>query len=399
MTDRGLAGTFLLKRLANFSAALREEGVKVSPDQQVCALQALEELGFGQPGAPYWALRLSLVTSEGQIPVFDRLYAEYWTEGAGEERSGLGPESEDVSNKPPGDDAPGGKTSDQSAEQSDEDISGMPVRKSTSALAEDGDGESEADQVGYSRVEVLLETPFRDYSSEDYQRIFDYLSAQHWVGPTRFGRRHRRHRHGAHDLRRTVRRSFRTGGDVLTLPRRYPRPVLRRVVCVCDVSGSMEPYSRAMMTLAHAVILIRRRVEAFVFATRLTRVTGELLTTRDPNKAFDSATHAAADWSGGTRVGESLDRLERDYRGAVQGAVVIVLSDGWDLGDPALLESACGRLALRSRSFVWANPHLEDPEFQPLTRGMAAALPFIDHLVECHNLDSLIHLIDLVDEL
>jgi uncharacterized protein len=215
-------------------------------------------------------------------------------------------------------------------------------------------------------------------------------------GPWRRSRRKRRHRKGMLDIRRTVRSGFKTEGHPVR--RIHHRPTLkhRRLAFVCDVSGSMESYSRAVLHLAHVALVRRRRVEAFAFATRLTRITRELLT-RDPNVALRSAAEAVTDWSGGTRVGECLTDLNRRYRSSLHGAVVVIASDGWDLGDPELLGAEAALLQRIAYSVVWVNPHLQDPAFEPLTRGMSAALPHVDHFVSCHNFETFLEVMDILD--
>jgi uncharacterized protein with von Willebrand factor type A (vWA) domain len=168
-------------------------------------------------------------------------------------------------------------------------------------------------------------------------------------------------------------------------------------VLVCDVSGSMEPYARMLLQYMQASVAARRRVEAFVFGTRLTRVSGELRG-RDPDRALERAARAASDWSGGTRIGEALATLTRDHgRLLGRGAVVVLLSDGWDRGDPELLADEMGRLARCAHRVVWLNPLKAHPEYEPLTRGMQAALPHVDHFLAGNSLASLEELAALME--
>src|SRR6185312_7376784 len=194
-----------------------------------------------------------------------------------------------------------------------------------------------------------------------------------------------RARRGEHvDLRRTLRGSLRTGGEPARLAYRRRRVVRRRVVLLCDISGSMEPYARAylqFLTCAGA------ESEAFVFATRLTRVT-RALATRSPERAIQRAAAAAPDWSSGTRIGEALrafnDRHGR--RGMARGAVVVIISDGWERGDPALVAREMARLGRLAHRIVWVNPRVAADEFAPRAGGMAAALEHCDALVSGHSL-------------
>jgi uncharacterized protein with von Willebrand factor type A (vWA) domain len=158
-------------------------------------------------------------------------------------------------------------------------------------------------------------------------------------------------------------------------------------VLLLDVSGSMEPYARAMLRFVHAAVAGRQRVEAFSLGTRLTRVTKEL-NSRDPDRALQQASERVQDWSGGTRLGECLRRFNDEWgvRGMARGAIVVILSDGWDRGDPAVLAEQMCRLHRVTYDLIWVNPLKVTPGYAPLARGMAAALPYVDHFVEGHSL-------------
>ena len=204
---------------------------------------------------------------------------------------------------------------------------------------------------------------------------------------------------GELDLRRTVRRSLRTGGEVLSRATVQAGERPRRLVLLLDVSGSMEPYARSLARFAHAAVAGRRRgqVEAFAVGTRVTRLTREL-TTHDPDAALRRAAEAVADWSGGTRLGEGLRRFNDRWgvRGLGRGATVVILSDGWDRGDPALLGAEMARLRRVAHRIVWVNPLKASPGYAPLAGGMAAALPHVDEFVEGHSVASLEALAEVV---
>ena len=187
-----------------------------------------------------------------------------------------------------------------------------------------------------------------------------------------------------------MRASLRTGGEPVRRLTTVSSDRPRRVVLLADVSGSMEPYSRALVRFAHVAVAARARVEAFTLGTRLTRLTREL-TTRDPDQALARAAAAVPDWSGGTRLGEALRRFNDQWgvRGMARGAVVVILSDGWDRGEPEELVEQMARLRRVAHRIVWVNPLKASPGYEPLARGMAAALPFVDEFVEGHSLDSL----------
>lgn len=171
----------------------------------------------------------------------------------------------------------------------------------------------------------------------------------------------------------------------------------RGLVLLCDVSGSMDPYSRALLRFMHAAVAGRRRVETFAMGTRLTRLTREL-SSRDPDQALTSAGAAVSDWSGGTRLGDSLRAYNDDWgmRGMSRGAVVVILSDGWERGDPAVIADQMARLSRVAYRVVWVNPLKASPGYAPLARGMAAALPYVDEFVDGHNLNALEDLVEVV---
>jgi uncharacterized protein with von Willebrand factor type A (vWA) domain len=206
-----------------------------------------------------------------------------------------------------------------------------------------------------------------------------------------------RHRSGPPDLRRTVRRALRAGGEPINRAFVEPGERPRRLILLCDVSGSMESYSRALLRFLHAAVVGRGRVEAFALGTRLTRLTRDL-STRDPDAALTAAARRVVDWSGGTRLGEGLRQFNDEWgvRGLARGAVVVILSDGWDRGDPELLGEQMARLHRVTRRIIWVNPLKASPGFAPLARGMAAALPYVDEFVEGHSLASLEELVDVV---
>ena len=203
----------------------------------------------------------------------------------------------------------------------------------------------------------------------------------------------------APDLRATVRESLRTGGEPLHRRWRAPTTRPRPVVLVCDVSGSMAPYARMLLQYMHACVAARRRVEAFAFGTRLTRITNEL-NGRDHDLALERAAAAVIDFSGGTRIGAALAELNRVHgRRLGRGAVVVILSDGWDRGDPELLESEMARLRRSAHRLVWLNPLAAHPDYEPLTRGMRAAVPHTDELLAGNSLASLEQLAEILEEM
>ena len=216
--------------------------------------------------------------------------------------------------------------------------------------------------------------------------------------PVRRTRRRKRGRHGEHmDMRRTLRNSLKTGGDPIKLARRRRRVQKRRLVLLCDISGSMEPYARAYLQFLHCARASGPDHEAFVFATRLTRLTKQLAG-RNPQRAIRRATESVEDWSSGTRIGDALKSFNDRYgrRGMARGSVIVILSDGWERGDPEMVSREMERLARLAYRIVWVNPRVSAPGFQPKAGGLVAALPYCNALVSGHNLNALDEVADAI---
>jgi uncharacterized protein with von Willebrand factor type A (vWA) domain len=199
------------------------------------------------------------------------------------------------------------------------------------------------------------------------------------------------------DLRETIRSSLRSGGEPIRRHWQENDERLRRLVLILDVSGSMEPYARALLRFVQAAVAGRQKVEAFAVGTRLTRITREL-GSRDPDKALQLAATRVVDWSGGTRLGECLRHFNDQWgvRGMARGAIVVILSDGWDRGDPVVLAEQMKRLQRVSHRTIWVNPLKVSPGYAPLARGMAAALPFVDNFVEGHSVEAMEELTQVI---
>ena len=254
--------------------------------------------------------------------------------------------------------------------------------------------------AAWSDEELLRERDFALYTDSERAAARRLLGQLARRGPRRISRRTRptRRRREVHDLRATVRLSLRHGGEFVERRYRAPAERPRRLVLVCDVSGSMAPYARMLLQYLQAAVAARARVEAFVFGTRLTRVTREL-SGRDPDRALRRAADAVQDWSGGTRIGEALAELNRVHgRRIGRGALVVILSDGWDRGDPELLAREMARLQRCAHRIVWLNPLAADPRYAPLTRGMQAAMPHVDRLLPGNSIASLEALAALMEE-
>jgi len=241
-----------------------------------------------------------------------------------------------------------------------------------------------------SPLDRLANRDFADLSAEELARLSEVMRTLVLRTPTRPSRRRRTAHHGARiDVRRTLSASRRTGGYPLQLRRFELRARPRDLIVLCDISGSMEPYARAMLQLLYCAARAAR-AEVFTFATRLTRLT-PALRRAGPDDALTRAGRAAPDWSGGTRIAQCLAEFNEQFgrRGMAHGAVVVIISDGWDTGAPADLATHMARLSRVAHRVVWVNPRTASPRYRPLVAGMAAALPYCDAVVSAHNLAAL----------
>ena len=358
-------------RLTLLAASMRAAGARVGVDEVLGAHRALAAVDPADREAGYFALRAALCSRHDDLAAFDAAFAEWFP--APPEAPGPGEQLDDVAKLV---------------------LPRVAVpRRDVPALVE---RDTDVVPAAWSDEELLREKDFADYSDSERRAARKLMRRLALTAPSRPSRRMRSARrrgvppHAARpDLRRTLRSSLRTEGDPLERHWRQPGERPRPLVLVCDVSGSMEPYARMLLQYMQACVAARRRVEAFVFGTRLTRVTGELRG-RDPDRALDRAAGAAEDWSGGTRIGEALATLNRDHgRRIGRGAYVVLLSDGWDRGEPELLTAELARLGRCAHTLVWLNPLKAHPDYEPLTRGMQAALPHVDVFLAGNSLASL----------
>lgn len=375
MSDTAAPAVSGAELAVGFAATVRGEGLDVSVAAALSYAAAIDAVGLSDVAQLYWAGRAVLVTRPEDVEAYDRAFASFWQrKPAGAARPSPPPAAMTVA--------------------VDDD----------SGSAEAAPEESDADQppvvsIRYSPVEVLRHTDFAAYTSAEHAEARRLMQDLRFVASQRRSMRYRssRARRGRVDLRRTVKASLRAGGEPTSLHMRRRDSRERRLVLLLDVSGSMEPYSRALARFLHAAVVSRRRVEAFALGTRLTRLTREL-SGHDPDRALRAAGARVADWAGGTRLGEALRRFNDDWgvRGAARGAVVVLLSDGWDRGDPEVLASEMARLARVAHRIVWVNPLKASEGYAPLARGMAAALPYVDDFVEGHSLAALEHLAEVI---
>ena len=371
-TDRASADP--IDVAVGFACALRRAGLEVSLTSALLYAEALSVCDVSSRASLYWAGRAALVHRFEDVGVYDAVFGAYW----------LG--------------SPLGMASPTAAVS-------VPVVLQVDDAGDSGPDDEEPRRdsdvitVRYSATETLSTKDFADYNDAELDEARRLMERLRFCGPTRPSRRLEPTRscRGRLDVRRTVRAAMRSGGEPMRMHRRMSGRRPRRLVLLLDVSGSMERYARALLRLVHAAVAGRSRVEAFALGTRLTRLTREL-SSRDPDRALRAASDAVLDWSGGTRLGSGLSAFNDEWgcRGMARGAVVVVLSDGWDRGDPAEMSEQMQRLRRVAHRVVWVNPLKASPGYAPLARGMAAALPYVDDFVEGHNLESLERLAELV---
>lgn len=358
-----------------FARVLRGAGLDVPVGTVITFTEALGAVGVAQRPAVYWAGRATLVHRHEDIAVYDRAFAAFWD-----------------ATHPAGVEAPVITETVTVVLDTDEDDEGA-------GEGEGSEPEGEVVHVRFSRHEVLGRKDFALYTRAELDEARRLMADLRLVGALRPSRRRVRAKRlsGRPDLRRTVRHALRAGGEPIRRAWFEPGERPRRLVLLLDVSGSMEPYARALIRFVHAAVVGRTKVEAFALGTRLTRITREL-STRDPDNALRQAADRVVDWSGGTRLGDGL----RDFcdtwgqRGMARGAIIVVLSDGWDRGDPAVMAEQMQRLARVAYKVVWVNPLKASPGYAPLARGMAAALPYVDDFIEGHSLASLQELAEVI---
>jgi len=372
----GQPTTSILHNLVLFGDVLRRLGLDVGAGNMLDLVRAIEFAPMGRKQDFKQAARCILVHRKQDIPLFDEAFDVFWRKPAsgqttmdlrsmGEQRRFRKPQAVPP---PPG--------QDEGPDTGRED---------------DGSGVDRVDLTRtYSVREVLRQKDFSQFTTNEVQDARDMMSQLSW----QLGQRRTRRLTpgpGAHlDLRATLRRSLKTGGEFLELSHRRPKDKIRPLVLICDISGSMERYTKMLLHFIHAISGDLDRVEAFLFATRLTRITRHLHY-RGVDQAVAEVSKAVPDWAGGTRIGEAIKTFNyRWLRRVVRsGAVVLVISDGWDRGEPSLLSHEMSRLRRSCHRLIWLNPLLGSDSYEPLTRGMQAALPYIDDFLPVHNFNSL----------
>jgi uncharacterized protein with von Willebrand factor type A (vWA) domain len=366
--------SFLLHNLLHFGELLHAAGLDVPAGRMIEVAKALEYIDVGRRADFYVTLRTLLVHRPQDFPLFDDAFRTFWRRPSGEwSTDDLRAMGEQRRFGPPHVDFP-------PVDQSGSDAA--------AALAEPVDRVA---VMTYSGRQVSRTKDFAEYTNVEIEDARKSLALLTWdVGLRRTRRWTPAPRGRTLDLRRVARASSRYGGELLELPVRTRKNRRRPLVLICDVSGSMERYTRMLLHFVHGLSGLAWRVETFLFATRLTRVTREMLRPGAMTAVQTVARHVA-DWGGGTRIGDALRTFNMQWRRRVtaRGPVVLLISDGWDRGDPEVLRREMARLSRSCYRLIWLNPLLGSPSYEPLTRGMQAALPFVDDFLPVHNLASL----------
>ena len=373
-------GEGIVERLGELTEAMRRDGSRVGVGELLRAVQSLQVVDVGSREDVRLALRTVLCSGRTDLDRFDAAFAAVF----GDRSVAVGPD--------PGEDVVA--------------LGEIPREVLPQAGAADPTGaaappDAEPVPAAWSAVEVLVRKDFARYTEAETaiaRELIARLARRH---PMRVSRRTRPSRRRGHapDVRATVRASLRTAGEPVHRRWRDTTERPRQLVLVCDVSGSMTPYARMLLQYMQASVTARPRVEAFAFGTRLTRITHEL-DARDPDEALARATAAVTDFSGGTRIGSAIAALNRIHgRRVGRGAVVVILSDGWDRGEPELLAREMARLRRTAFRVIWLNPLAAHPDYEPLTRGMQAAVPHTDRLLAGNSIASLEELAEILETL
>lgn len=358
-----------------FARVLRGRGLSVVPDTVADMVNAMEQIDVGEPGDLRAAWKAVTVASPEQGDIFDVSFDEFFGDGFLHE--------DDV---------------DEDADETNLELQALNILRPGSQEGEDVDEEI-ADRQGASAIERFSARDFGDLDPDELERARRLVATMIWQPSQTPSRRWAPAKQGRRpDMRRTLRQSVGPRGDLIELAMANRKPRRRPLIVIADVSGSMEAYAEMMLTFAHAARIKVGRVETFVFSTQLTRVTWEL-SRASVRAALDRAAGAVTDWSGGTKIGAALDSFNRVWSRRVcrGGPVLLIVSDGWDCGDPALLDREMARLARSVHRVIWLNPLAGRAGYAPETQGMKAVLPYVDDFLPAASLQDLSEVVSLLE--
>lgn len=367
----------ILHSVTLFGEMLRRVGLEIGSGNMLDLVRATDHVSIGKRGEFFQAARSILVHRKQDLPIFDEAFQVFWRKptdrkstmdlrSMGEQRRFRKPQvSTGRDDEPEGSGAIEGEPDDDSVQNVDLSRT-------------------------YSAVEVFRQKDFSEFTSLEMSEAHRMMANLTWDLGKRRTRRLAPGKAGPLDMRRTMRRNLRYGGEFLKLAFRSPKDKPRSLVLICDVSGSMERYTRMLLQFIHTIAGGFDQLEAFLFATRLTRITRNLKY-RSIDQAIYDVSKSVPDWAGGTRIGDAVKTFNFQWlRRVLRGqAIILIISDGWDRGDPELLARETSRLQRSCHRLIWLNPLLGSPSYQPLTRGMKAAMPYVDDFLPVHNLNSL----------
>ena len=366
--------TSLSANIVAFCRYLRTEGFNISALEASDALKTLEILEpYHTPDMMRLALKTCLVRTLGQAERFDELYDYYWKQVRKATDSKIAEQQKDKQAQKP-----------KQKGQND------PLQSLKSWLFGDKQAEDEVEIYTFSAAETLSKKDFSTLTEDELRDMFELIQMIARRLARKQNRRFSKNKNGQLDLRRTLRQNLRRGGEILELVRKKQQKRKLELVLLCDVSKSMELYSRFLIQFAFAFQQVFRRIDTFVFSTQLTQIT-DILRGSDFGKSLESLSEKVTHWSGGTRIGESLDTFVKDFgkKKLSSRTVVIIISDGWDTGDTAVLEKNMRHIHQKAHRVIWLNPLAGNPNFEPSTAAMSAAMPFVDVFAAAHNAESL----------
>jgi len=405
-------GERLLYRLTEFGRLLWEVGIDVGPRKMLDLAETLDYVDITNKEDFYNTLKCCLLPRHEQEMVFNELFTYYWflrdrQEKKPAEGQWAAKRDERQIRLPPSElkrlaEHLNTSSNEQRRELRPQMRQSERRRRPDERLDnKDDDDLGDPQGTAYSAIELLRKKDFESFTWDEMQEARQLMAEMRWHLGMRQTRRKRASRNGSYpDMRRIIRRNLKHGAELIELTWRENKRKPRPLVIICDISGSMSLYSRLLLHFIHTISNGLLNVEAFVFGTRLTRITRQLKR-RDVDEAVRDVSKTVQDWSGGTRIGDALHFFNHKWAKRVlgRGAVVLIISDGWDRGDAALLEAEMDRLQHSCHRLIWLNPLLGSPDYRPLTIGMKTALPFIDDFLPAHNLDSLIDLGNLLQSI
>jgi uncharacterized protein with von Willebrand factor type A (vWA) domain len=377
--------------VAALSRRLHDAGLPITPGRSADFARALTLVRPVARRRLYWTARSVFVSDPAQVAAFDAVFSSVFGTRVEDDE----PDADTRTVAAPPDDR---RAAEHEAAFDRAEGLDSPRVSSSPPADEDEQAEVEFPVALASDEELLGRKSFDALEPHELAQLYRLMSRLELATPPRRMRRYEKGRRGEHvDMRRTLRASLRTGGDPIRLARRHRRVARRRLVLLCDISGSMEPYARAYLQFLTSAARSGPNAEAFVFATRLTRLT-RALASRNPERAIQRAAAAAPDWSSGTRIGDALKEFNDRHgrRGMARGAVVVILSDGWERGEPKLVGREMERLARLAHRIVWVNPRVAADAFTVRSGGMVAALPHCDALVSGHSFQALAEVADAI---